>query len=101
MILGGGHAPREREYLFVDGGCLRASVRKICQDLFGDAIAYQPYVPAMASGAYDKIFFYDAVPGKARMEKPRARMKLVCSQTTIALRKFRRWIVSTLHLGKS
>ncbi|MER8394121.1 NYN domain-containing protein [Mesorhizobium sp. M1340] len=68
MIFGGGHAPREREYLFVDGGCLRASVRKICQDLFGDAIAYQPYVPAMASGAYDKIFFYDAVPGKAHGE---------------------------------
>ncbi|MER8521185.1 NYN domain-containing protein [Mesorhizobium sp. M0644] len=68
MIFGGGQATREREYLYIDGGCLRASVRKICQDLFGDPTAYQPYVPAVASGAYDKIFFYDAVPGKAHGE---------------------------------
>ncbi|WP_292664665.1 NYN domain-containing protein [Mesorhizobium sp.] len=68
MIFGGNHAPREREYLFIDGGCLRASARKICQDLFGDASAYQPHVPAVAGGGYDKIFYYDAVSGKAHDE---------------------------------
>ncbi|WP_164780891.1 NYN domain-containing protein [Sinorhizobium meliloti] len=64
----GGHVTREREYLFVDGGSLRAAVRKICQDSFGDANAYQPHIPAIASGGYDKVFYYDAVPGKAHEE---------------------------------
>ncbi|WP_292399192.1 NYN domain-containing protein [Mesorhizobium sp.] len=58
----------EREYLFIDGSCLRASVRKICLDLFGDASAYQPHVPPMTGGGYAKIFYYDAVPGKAHNE---------------------------------
>ncbi|MCV3209586.1 NYN domain-containing protein [Mesorhizobium sp. YC-39] len=62
----------DREYLFIDGGCLRASVRKICQDLFGDASAYQPHVPALATGGYAKIFYYDAVPGKDHEENQAA-----------------------------
>src|SRR5271166_4288465 len=68
MVFGGRPALREREYLFIDGGCLRASVQKICQDLFGNASEYQPYVPTFAIGGYDKIFYYDAVPGKAHEE---------------------------------
>jgi len=42
MNFGRSHAPSEREYLFIDGGCLRATVRKICQDLFGKSDVYQP-----------------------------------------------------------
>jgi len=64
----GGVAPRDREYLFVDGGCLRSSVRTICRDLFNDENEYQPYIPTMAGGEYDKIFYYDAVPGKEHGE---------------------------------
>ncbi|TIX70665.1 MAG: hypothetical protein E5V25_09565 [Mesorhizobium sp.] len=36
--------------------------------MFGDANAYQPHFPAVASGAYAKVFLYDAVPGKAHEE---------------------------------
>lgn len=61
-------APREREYLFIDGGCLRAAVAKICQDLFQDRNAFQPLISQVVSGTYDKIFYYDAVPGKLHNE---------------------------------
>lgn len=60
----GNLAPREREYLFIDGGCLRSSVKKLCADLFGDENAYMPHVPGLAAGNFAKIFYYDAVPGK-------------------------------------
>jgi uncharacterized LabA/DUF88 family protein len=62
----------DREYLFIDGGSLRSSVRKICQDLFGDANAYQPYLPGIATGQYAKVFLYDAVPGKEHGESQAA-----------------------------
>lgn len=66
MIFGGRQPAREREYLFVDGGCLRASVKNICHEVFGDAGAYQPHIPSLArGGTFDKVFYYDAVPGKA------------------------------------
>jgi uncharacterized LabA/DUF88 family protein len=68
MMFGRGSVPKEREYLFIDGGCLRAAVRKMCQELFGNADAYQPLIPAIANGGYDKIFYYDAVPGKSHGE---------------------------------
>ena len=63
----GAAQPKPREYLFVDGGCLRSSVRKMCQDIFGDEHAYQPYLPGMIVG-YDKVFYYDAVSGKEHGE---------------------------------
>jgi uncharacterized LabA/DUF88 family protein len=67
MNFGRSHAPSEREYLFIDGGCLRATVRKICQDLFGNSDVYQPLIQNLAS-PHNKIFYYDAVPGKEYRE---------------------------------
>lgn len=55
---------REREYLYIDGGCLRATVKSMSKELFGDENCYQPLVKALAIGGYDKIFYYDAVPGR-------------------------------------
>lgn len=54
----------EREYLFIDGGCLRSSVRKLCTDLFGDENAYTPHVAGLAAAQFAKVFYYDAAPGK-------------------------------------
>ena len=68
MMFGGGSVPKEREYLFIDGGCLRSAVRKMCQELFGSADEYQPLIPAIAGGEYNKIFYYDAAPGKSHGE---------------------------------
>lgn len=59
---------REREYLFIDGGCLRGAVKKICLDVFGDENAYQPLVSSVAEGKFDKVYYYDAVPGKNHRE---------------------------------
>lgn len=56
------------EYLFIDGGCLRSAVRKICADIFGDEGAYEPHVQSLAAGSYAKVFYYDAVSGKAHNE---------------------------------
>lgn len=64
---GGVTLPKEREYLFIDGGCLRSSVRMICREIFGDGQAYQPFVPGLV-GQFDKVFYYDAVSGKDRGE---------------------------------
>ena len=64
--------PREREYLYIDGGCLRNSVMRICQTLFSDENAYDPLVSGLATGAFNKIFYYDAVPGIAYGEQQAA-----------------------------
>ncbi|MBY3516051.1 NYN domain-containing protein [Rhizobium laguerreae] len=64
-------ASREKEYLFIDGGCLNASVRKICQELFGDPNCYRAYIPSFAGG-FDKVFYYDAVPAKEHGENDAA-----------------------------
>ena len=59
----------EKEYLFIDGGCLRSSTRAICREIFGSEDAYQPLVSSVAaSGNFAKIFYYDAVPGKMHDE---------------------------------
>ena len=58
---------RDREYLYIDGGCLRASIRALCKELFDDENAYQPCYQAFASGV-DKVFYYDAVPGRNHEE---------------------------------
>jgi len=68
MKVYGSPAPREREYLFIDGGCLRSVVKKVSADLFGDEHAYQPLISAVAGGQFDKVFYYDAVPGRAHSE---------------------------------
>ena len=62
---------QEREYLFVDGGCLRASVRMFCRSLFGDQNAYKPYVQGLV-GSFDKVFYYDAVSGREHRETQEA-----------------------------
>jgi len=66
--MGEGSAPKEREYLFIDGGCLRSSVRAICKDLFGDEHAYRPFLPSFV-GSFDKVFYYDAVSGREHGER--------------------------------
>jgi uncharacterized LabA/DUF88 family protein len=71
MVYGG--APvREKEYLFIDGGCLRAAVKAINKQLFADENAYQPLISAVASGGYDKVFYYDAIPGREHGENQAA-----------------------------
>lgn len=57
----------EREYLFVDGGCLRSSVRAICKGLFGNENAYQPFLRNFV-GQFDKVFYFDAVSGRNHKE---------------------------------
>ncbi|MGR9465914.1 NYN domain-containing protein [Rhizobium leguminosarum] len=64
-------ASREKEYLFIDGGCLNASVRKICQEVFGDPNRYRAHIPSFAGG-FDKIFYYDAVSAKEHGENDAA-----------------------------
>ncbi|MGF0537296.1 NYN domain-containing protein [Agrobacterium sp. ES01] len=61
----------EREYLFVDGGCLRASVRTFCRSLFGDESAYKPYIQGLV-GSFDKVFYYDAISGREYRETQEA-----------------------------
>lgn len=71
----GAAALLEKEYLFIDGGCLRATVKAINNEAFGDENAYQPLISAMAPGGhgrYDKIFYYDAIPGREHGESQTA-----------------------------
>ena len=68
---GVGSAYKEREYLFIDGGCLRSSVRAICDDLFCDEQAYRPFLPGLGK-SFDKIFYYDAVSGREHGEDQEA-----------------------------
>lgn len=63
LIQGGSGGTREREYLFIDGGCLRSAVRAICKDVFGDKHAYEALVQGLVGG-FDKVFYYDAVSGR-------------------------------------
>lgn len=67
QITSGYASPREREYLFIDGGCLRETVRTICKDLFGVPDAYLPNISVLGLN-YDKVFYYDAVPGRQHKE---------------------------------
>ena len=67
LIYGGNGGPREREYLFIDGGCLRSAVRTISKNVFSDENAYRPHVQGLVSG-FDKVFYYDAVSGRNRGE---------------------------------
>lgn len=63
LIYGGDGGTREREYLFIDGGCLRSAVRAMCKEVFEDENAYQPLVQGLV-GSFDKVFYYDAVSGR-------------------------------------
>lgn len=63
-MVGGHSPPREREYLFIDGGCLRSATAKICEDIFGDKDAYKPFLPGIANSQFDKVFYYDAISGR-------------------------------------
>jgi uncharacterized LabA/DUF88 family protein len=60
---GPSYAP-ENEYLFIDGGCLRAACSRICKEIFGDGDAYRPLLKPLGGSHYRKIFYYDAVSGK-------------------------------------
>lgn len=62
---------KETEYLFIDGGCLRASVRAISADLLGDCAALVPITWPMTQG-FQKVFYYDAVSGRKHTESQAA-----------------------------
>ena len=66
-ITNGSGSMGEREYLFVDGGCLRSSVKAICKNLFGNENTYRPFLPNFV-GQFDKVFYYDAVSGRDHQE---------------------------------
>jgi uncharacterized LabA/DUF88 family protein len=36
----------------------------MCKDIFGDKDTYTPLIERLAGGRYDKVFYYDAVPGR-------------------------------------
>ncbi|WP_267428057.1 NYN domain-containing protein [Methylobacterium sp. GC_Met_2] len=68
MIINARTAPVEREYLFIDGGCLRAAVSKISKDIFGNDEAYKPLLKSFATPDFHKIYYYDAIPGRNHNE---------------------------------
>ena len=66
----GSASVREKEYLFIDGGCLRATVKAMSREIFGNEDAYQPLISAVASGGYDKVFKAITTPSPvASMER--------------------------------
>jgi len=53
-------------YLFIDGGCLRAVLDRYSAEVFGGdpiELQYQALV-----GGHEKVFYYDAIPGKRHDE---------------------------------
>lgn len=65
----GKHYNNDREYLFIDGGCLRTAVENIGKGILGANVICRPFIPALTDG-YDKIFYYDAIPGQRHGEPP-------------------------------
>jgi hypothetical protein len=61
---------REREYLFIDGGCLRAVVRRIGEVHFGDPDVYRPLFSMFGNGGFDKVFTTTLYP-VGRTTRPR------------------------------
>lgn len=60
IVYGGPGTVREREYLFIDGGCLRAALRSLSAGLGLPDDALKVMYPLLA-GQADKVFYYDAI----------------------------------------
>ncbi len=61
-----GRKKMDTKYLFIDGGCLRATIKKISERYFDGAELKIDYV--RLSGGYKKAFYYDAIPAIKRDE---------------------------------
>jgi hypothetical protein len=59
-IISGGSSVRDREYLFVDGGCLRAALKSLSEQLTGNPASLSVIFPMLARDV-DKVFYYDAI----------------------------------------
>ena len=62
MSMGGGgyYGPKEIKYLFIDGGCLRASLDKLSEAYAGGMPLDINY--RQLTQTYSKVFYYDALP---------------------------------------
>jgi uncharacterized LabA/DUF88 family protein len=63
--------PKEVRYLFVDAGCLRATIDKARQKYLGSNGVCKIAWSALRSG-HDKVFYYDAVPSRGYDESDTA-----------------------------
>jgi uncharacterized LabA/DUF88 family protein len=68
------------EYLFIDGGCLRATVQGISKRYLGhaDGVAISF---AELRREFDKVFYYDAVPAQEYNEEREAWIERIAPQT--------------------
>lgn len=55
-------------YLFIDGGCLRATVQQISKEVCSDSQRIRPLLKWFGMG-FKKSYYYDAVPAQERGEK--------------------------------
>lgn len=66
-ISGGAYTgPTEISYLFIDAGCIRATVKRLSKRYLDTETAYLDY--SKLKGGHQKVFVYDAVPGQLRDE---------------------------------
>ena len=67
MSSGGRYAgPRENNYLFIDGGCLRAILEQLSNDYFGGSIIELDY--DIVRGKFTKVFYYDCIKPRKKDE---------------------------------
>jgi len=62
-----GQTIRDREYLFIDGGCLRAATAAMSEAITGSRDVLAPFYSCLA-GEADKVFYYDAIPAQEHEE---------------------------------
>jgi len=51
-------------YLFIDGGCVRETLKTIARDYLGDENLKLELDYHQLTGGFTKVFYYDALPGK-------------------------------------
>jgi uncharacterized LabA/DUF88 family protein len=55
------------KYLFIDGGCLRATIQAISKSVCGNEDRIRPLFPSIGAG-FRKSYFYDAIPAQEHGE---------------------------------
>jgi hypothetical protein len=65
-VTGSYTGPKEIKYLFIDGGCLRACLRRISRVYADDQTLRLSYETLTAG--YSKVFYYDALPERGSSE---------------------------------
>jgi uncharacterized LabA/DUF88 family protein len=63
----GRHTLHEKEYLFIDGGCLRVAATALSEEITGNADTLRVLYPSFAGNA-DKVFYYDAISAQEHRE---------------------------------